>query len=81
MASETRLANTDDERDLCDAAEKGDVKRLTSLLQKGVDPNVYKVWWHEKKREREKQGSEVGRGEGEMREREIWQFFSFFLLI
>ena len=41
MASNTREANTDDERALCTAAEKKDVMTLTSLLQKGVCPNVY----------------------------------------
>ena len=43
MASEGRLANTKDERDLCEAARNGDAKRLRSLLQKGVDHNVYNV--------------------------------------
>ena len=41
MASNTREANTDDERALCTAAEEKDVETLTSLLQKGVCHNVY----------------------------------------
>ena len=41
MALNTREANTDDERALCTAANKKDVKTLTSLLQKGVCPNVW----------------------------------------
>ena len=41
MASNTRMANTDDERALLTAADKKDVKTLTSLLQKGVCPNVH----------------------------------------
>ena len=41
MASKTRMANTDDERALCTAAAMKDVKTLTSLLQKGVCPNVH----------------------------------------
>ena len=41
MASNMRKANTDDERALLTAARKKDVKTLTSLLQKGVCPNVY----------------------------------------
>ena len=40
MASHTREANTDDERALWMAALRKDVKTLTSLLQKGVCPNV-----------------------------------------
>ena len=40
MASNTRKANTDDERALLTAARK-DVETLTSLLEKGVCPNVY----------------------------------------
>ena len=51
MASNTREANTHDERALLTAAEKKDVKTLTSLLQKGVCPNVNGVCRHEKKRE------------------------------
>ena len=43
MASYTREANTDDERALWMAALRKDVKTLTSLLQKGVCPNVKKV--------------------------------------
>ena len=41
MASNTRKANTDDERALCTAAREKDAKTLTSLLEKGVCPNVY----------------------------------------
>ena len=41
MASNTREANTDDERALLKAAEKKDVKTLTSLLEKGVCPIIY----------------------------------------
>ena len=46
MASSVRKANTQDERDLLEAAEKGDWETLTSLLQKGVCSNVHKsfVW-------------------------------------
>ena len=40
MASNTREANTHDERALLTAAREKDVKTLTSLLQKGVCPNV-----------------------------------------
>ena len=43
MASNTREANTDDERALCTAAGEKDVETLTSLLQKGVCPNVSDV--------------------------------------
>ena len=43
MASHTREANTYDERALCTAANKKDVKTLTSLLEKGVCPNVSNV--------------------------------------
>ena len=54
MASNTREANIDDERALLTAAGEKDVKTLTSLLQKGVCPNVYdsRVFYNEK-RERE----------------------------
>ena len=41
MASNTREANTDDERALFMAARRKDVETLTSLLQKDVCPNVY----------------------------------------
>ena len=41
MASNMRKANTDNERTLLMAAREMDVKTLTSLLQKGVCPNVY----------------------------------------
>ena len=51
MASNTRESNTDDERTLWTAAVEKDVETLTSLLQKGVCPNVH-VCRHEKKRER-----------------------------
>ena len=41
MASNGRVANTDDEKALFTAAIRKDVETLTSLLQKGVYPNVY----------------------------------------
>ena len=41
MASYSREANTDDERALLTAAEKKNVEILTSLLEKGMCPNVY----------------------------------------
>ena len=87
MASNTREANTDNERALLTSAWKKDVETLTSLLQKGVCPNVYHelVCWHGKKREREcKEEREEEEG-GKMREREslahifsslIFTFFS-----
>ena len=36
-----RKVSTDDEEALFKAAEEGDVRTLTSLLQKGVCPNVH----------------------------------------
>ena len=46
MASNGRKAMTVEEKELLKASEKGDVEKLTSLLQKGVFPNVYDkyVW-------------------------------------
>ena len=41
MVSNTREANTCNERALLAAAKKEDVETLTSLLQKGVCPNVF----------------------------------------
>ena len=41
MASNARMANTDDERTLWTAAVEKDVETLTSLLQKGACPNVW----------------------------------------
>ena len=52
MASNTREANTVDEWALLTTARQKDVETLTSLLEKGVCPNVYDVIRHEKKRER-----------------------------
>ena len=75
MASNTRKADTDDERALCAAALKKNVKILTSLLQKGVCPNIYDhVCWHEMKRECEEEKEEEEGGE--MRERESLFIFS-----
>ena len=52
MASDVRKTQTKDERALLKASKEKDVERLTSLLQKGVCPNVYdvKVCRHEKKK-------------------------------
>ena len=43
MASTVREANTDDERALYTAAAMKDAKTLTSLLEKGVCPNICDV--------------------------------------
>ena len=74
-----REANTDDEKALLMAAQKGDVKTLTSLIQKGV-------FWHkcasmlpwcegERNCEEEREEEEGG----EMREREFGTFSLLFL--
>ena len=41
MASAVRVARTSEERDLLSSAANGDVKRLISLLENGVFPNVH----------------------------------------
>ena len=78
MASNTREANTDDERALCTAAMNEDVETLTSLLQKGVCPNVH-VCLHEKKKERECEEEREEEEGGKMREREFGTFSLLFL--
>ena len=80
MASNTRMANTVNERALRTAAEKKDVKTLTSLLRKGVFPNVHdNVCRHEKKRERECEEEREEEEGGEMREREFRTLSLLFL--
>ena len=51
MASRAKKVNKEEKEGLMNATSTKDVKTLTSLLQKGVCPNL-RVYMHEKKRER-----------------------------